>query len=96
MANNNLQEPLKAFPPVLNHIVAKAIRKDLSRQRWDRNARRLSLQYISEVLEIGVSPSYIAMSELKGWYVRAAEDLVICVHIAAHAMSAGVLDLGKR
>lgn len=93
MTNNNLQEPLQALPPMLNHIITKAIRKDLSRQRWDRNSRAFPLKNIAEVLEIRISSAHTAVTELEGGDVGAAHDLVVCVHVAADSVGAGVSDL---
>jgi len=95
MANNNLQEPLQALSPMLNHIVTEAIGEDLARQRRDRNARRLALENVAEVLEVGISPAHTAVAELERGDVGAAQDLVVCVHVAAHAVGAGVPDLGR-
>ena len=78
---------------MLNHIVTKPICKNLARQRWDRNARRFPLEDIAEVLEIRVPPTHAAVAELERGDVGATEDLVVGVHVAAHAVGAGVLDL---
>ena len=93
MPDHNLQKALQALPPVLDHIVTKAIRKDFTRQRWDRYACALSLKDIAEVLEIRIAPANAAVAELEGGYVGAAYDLVVCVHVAAHSVGARVLDL---
>jgi hypothetical protein len=52
MPNNNLQEPLQPLPPMLDHIITEAIRKDLAGQRWDRNTRALPLENVAEILEV--------------------------------------------
>jgi len=93
MSDHNLQESLQPFSPVLDHIVTKPVGKDLPRQGRDRNARGFSLKYVAEVLEVRISPAYAAVTELEGGDVGATQDLIICVHAAAHTVSAGVLDL---
>lgn len=81
---------------MLDHIITKAVCKDLAGQRWDRNSRRLALQDVAEVLEVRIASAHAAVAEFEGGDVGAANDLVVCVHVAAHAMSAGVLDLGRE
>lgn len=78
---------------MLNHIIAKAIRKHLPRQRRDRNARALALQDVAEVLEVGVAAAHRRLAQFEGRDVGAAQDLVVGVHGAADAVGAGVLDL---
>lgn len=96
MAHDDLQEALQALPPMLNDIVAEAVREDLPRQRRDRDARALALQDVAEVLEVAVPAAHAAVPQLEGRDVGAAQDLVVRVHAAAHAVGARVLDLGKR
>jgi len=91
--NYNLQESLQAFSPVLNHIITESIRKHLSRQRWNRDSRRLSLQDVAEVLKVRVAPPHTAVSELEGGDIRTTYDLVVGVHTAAHSVRAWVLHL---
>jgi len=93
MSHHNLQESLQAFSPMLNHIITEAVCEDLAGQRWDSNARRLSLQDVAEILKVGIAAAHAAMSQLEGGDVRAAEDLVVCVHVAAHTVGSGVLHL---
>ena len=78
---------------MLNHIIAKPIRKHLSRQRRDSNAGRFTLQNVAEVLEIAVPPTDAGVAQLEGRDVGAALDLVARVHVAADAVGFGVLDL---
>lgn len=94
MSNHNLQEPLQALSPMLNHIITKPVRKDLSRQRRNRNPRRLPLQDIAEVLKVRVAPPHTAVAEFERGNIRATYDLVVGVHAAAHSMCAWVLHLG--
>jgi len=77
---------------MLNHIITEAVGEDLSRQRWDRNARTLPLEDIAEVLEVRIASAHTAVTELEGWYVGAAYNLVVCVHITAHTVRARVPD----
>jgi hypothetical protein len=96
MANHDLQKPLQALPAMLNHIVAKPIRKHLSRQRRDRDARALALQDVAEVFEIAVPAAHAAVSQLEGRDVGPAEDLVVGVHATAHAVGTGIFDLRRE
>ena len=93
MSNHNLHEALQAFSPVLDHIITKSVCENLARQRRDGNPRRLSLKNVAEIFEVGISPAHAAMTELEGGDVGFAEDLVVRVHVAAHAMGAGILHL---
>lgn len=65
---------------MLNDVVAEAVRKDLSRQRRDGDARALALQDVAEILEVGVAPAHAAMLQLEGGNVGPADDLVVGVH----------------
>jgi hypothetical protein len=93
MAHHNLQEPLQALPPMLNHIIAKAVREDLPRQGRDGDAGALPLETVAEVFKVGISPADTAVAEFEGGDVGAADNLVVCVHVATVAMSAGISDL---
>lgn len=78
---------------MLDHIIAKSIRKHLSRQRRYSDPCRFALEDIAEVFEVGVATPHGAVAQLEGGDVGPAEDLVIGVHAAAHAVGSGVLDL---
>lgn len=78
---------------MLNHIVTEAIGKDLSRQRWDRNTRALPLKNVAEVFKVRIASAHAAMTELEGGDVGAANNLVVCVHAAAHPVGARIPDL---
>jgi len=93
MSDHNLQEPLKTLPPMLNHIITETVRKYLARQRWNRNARTLPLEDVTEVFEVRVPSAHDAMVELEGGDIGSADDLVVGVHVAAHAVRAWVLYL---
>ena len=93
MADHNLEKPLQSFPPMLNHIVGEPVREDLARQRRYRDARRLPLQHVAEVLEVAVPPAHRAVLELERWDVRHHVDLVVGVHVSAGAVCAGIADL---
>lgn len=95
MPHHNLQEPLQALPPVFNHIVAEAVREHLARQRRDSDARRLALEDVAEVLEVGVAAADGRLAQLEGRDVGPAEDLVVGVHVAAHTVGAWVADLER-
>lgn len=96
VADDDLQEALQALAAVLDHVVAEAVGEDLAGQRGDGDAGRLALEDVAEVLEVGIAPPHGAVSELEGGDVGAADDLVVRVHAAAHAVSARVLDLEGR
>ena len=81
---------------MLNHIIAESIGKDFTRQRWYCHPCALSLENISEILEIAVSAPDYAVLELESWDIGSADNLVICVHASANAMSLRVLDLLRR
>ncbi len=81
---------------MLNHIVTKPVRKHLPRQRRDRHPRALPLQYIPEILKVGIPPAYGAVLELEGGNVGPADDLVVCVHAARRAVRLGVFDLEEE
>lgn len=93
MPHHNLQKPLQAFPSMLNHIVTESVCEDLARERRDRDAGTFPLEYITEVLEIRIPSAYGAMLEFEGGNVRAADDLVISIHVARGAMGLGIADL---
>lgn len=80
MARNNLQKPLQPFPPVLNHLIAKAIREYLSGQRRDRDTRRLALENVAEVFEIGVPATNDRLFEFEGGDVGSTDNFVGSVH----------------
>lgn len=93
MPRHNLQESLQPLPSMLNHIIRKPIREYLPRQRRDRDPRRLPLEYIPEVLEIGVSAPYDGMFQFECGDVGSADDFVGRVHVAGGAVRLGVSDL---
>lgn len=93
MPHHNLQEPLQPLPPVLNHIIAKTVRKHLPRQRRYGHARRLALEDVAEVLKVAVAPAHGRVLELEGGDVGAAHDFVVGVHGARCAVGLGVFDL---
>lgn len=82
MTRHNLQEPLKALPTVLNDVVAESVREHLPRQWRDRDARALSLQYIAEILEVGVPAAHNRVFQLEGRDIGSANDLVGSVHVS--------------
>ena len=93
MADDDLQESLEPLASVLNHVVAEAVGEDLAGQRGDSDAGGLALEDVAEILEVGIAPAHGAMSQLEGGDVGPADDLVVRVHAAAHAVGARVLDL---
>ena len=80
MPDHYLQESLQPLSSMLNHIVAEAIGKNLARQRWDCDPRRLSFQYVPKIFKVRVPASDSRVFELEGGDVRPADHLVVCVH----------------
>lgn len=93
MPDDNLQEPLQPFPPMLNHIIAESVGEHLARQRWNGHPRGFPLQDVAEVFEIGVAPADGAVLEFEGGDVGAADDFVVRVHASVGAVRLRVLDL---
>ena len=82
VAYHNLQEALQSLPPVLNDIVAESIRKNFAWQWRYGDSSALALQYVSEVFEIGISPTDRAMFELESGNICTADDFIVRVHVA--------------
>lgn len=93
MAHDDLEKPLQPLPPMLDHVVAEPIRKDLARQRRDGDARALALQDVAEILEVRVAAPHAAVLQLEGRDVGPADDLVVGVHGARGAVRLRVADL---
>lgn len=77
-----LQKPLQPFPPVLDHVVAEAVREHLPRQRGDCDARAFPLEDVAEVFEVRVAAADGGVFQLEGGDVGSAHDLVGGVHVA--------------
>ena len=75
---------------MLNHIIAKPVREDLSWQRGNRDSCRLALENVAEVLKVGITSANRGVAQLEGGNIGPAENLVVCVHVAAHAVGARV------
>lgn len=58
MAHDNLQEPLESFSPVLNHVVGKAVREHLARQRGYRDASGLALEDVAKGLKLAIPAAH--------------------------------------
>lgn len=80
---------------MLNHIIAKTVRKHFARQRRDGHTSGFPLQDITKVFEVGVATTNGGMAQFECWDVGAAEDLVVGVHTATDAMGARVFDLRR-
>lgn len=93
MADHNLQEPLQPLPPMLNHIITKAVRKYFPRQGRNRDPRALPLQNVAEVFEVRVAAAHAAVQQFEGGDVGSADDFVVGVHVARGAVSLWVFDL---
>ena len=94
MPHHDLQEALQPLPPVLDDVVAEAVREDLAGKRGDGNAGALTLQNVAEVFEVGVAAADGAVLELEGGNVGPADNLVVRVHAAGCAVGLGIADLG--
>lgn len=93
MTNNNLEELFKACASTLDDVVTEAVGEDLARQGWNGYPGALALKDIAKVLKVGVAATDAALAQLKCRYVCAAEDLIVCVHVAAHAVCSWVANL---
>lgn len=93
MTNHDLQKPLQALSPVLDHIVAKSVREDLARERRNRDAGGFALEHVAEVLEVGVASPDGRLLEFEGGNVGDHVDFVVGVHVSSCAVGAGVSDL---
>lgn len=93
VSHDNLQEALKTFPPVLNHIVGEAICEHLAGQRRYSDARRFSLEYVAEGFEVAIAPAHRGRLELEGGDVCSHYDFVGGVHAAADAYESLVSDI---
>lgn len=93
MTDDDTQELLETGAAALDDIVAEAVREDLAGERGDGDAGALALEDIAEVLKIGVAAADTRGAELEGGDVCAADDLVVGVHAATHAMGSRVADL---
>jgi hypothetical protein len=85
VSDDNLQEALKAFAAVFNHVVGEAVRQDLARQWGNGDARRLALEDVAEGFELVVPAAHRRRLELEGGDVGAHYDLVGRVHAAPDA-----------
>lgn len=96
---------------MLNHIITEPIRKHLSGQGGDRDARGLALEDVPEVLKVGVAAADGGLFEgvaggvgaglsggsfFEGRDVGSADDFVVGVHLTADAVGLGVADLDLK
>lgn len=65
---------------MLNHLITKPIRKHLSRQWRDRDARRFALEDVAEVFKVRIAATNDGLFEFEGGDVGSADDFVGCVH----------------
>ena len=93
MTNDNLEELFKARATTLDDVVTEAVGEDLARQGWNGYPGALALEDIAKVLKVGVAATDAALAQLECRYVGAAEDLIVCVHVAAHAVCSWVANL---
>lgn len=78
---------------MFDYIIAEPICEHLAWQRWDRDASRLSLKYITEIFEIGVAATNHGVFEFEGGNIRFAEDLVCGVHTPTGTVRLRIFDL---
>lgn len=88
MAHDNLEEFFQSGAPPLDDVVAEAVGEDLARQGRDGDARALALENVAKVLKVRVPSADAALAQLEGGDVGAAQDLVVGVHVPAHAVRA--------
>ena len=93
MAHNDLQKLLQTRAAAFNHIVAESIRKDFAREGRNGHSSAFSLQNVAKVLKIGVAPPYYRSPQFEGRDVGPADNLVVRVHVPAHAMCPGIVHL---
>lgn len=78
---------------MLNHIVTEAIGEHFAWQWRNSNSRTLTFKNIAKVLEIRIAPTDTGMAQLESGDVCSANNFVVGVHVAAHAVGAWILDL---
>lgn len=93
MTDDDLEELFQTGATTLDDVVAEAVGEDLSGERRDSNPGALALEDVAEVLKVRVPTADAALAQLEGGDVCAAEDLVVGVHVAAHAVGSRVADL---
>lgn len=93
MADDDLEELLEPGATTFDDVVAETVGEDLARQGWDGDAGALALEDVAKVLKVRVTAADAALAQLEGGDVCATEDLVVGVHVTAHAMRSWVADL---
>lgn len=93
MSDDDAQELFEARAAALNDVVAEAVREYLAGQGRDGDTGALALEDVAEVLKVGVAAAHARGAELERGDVGAADNLVVGVHAAAHAVGSGVADL---
>ena len=81
MPDDNLQEPLQSLPPVLYHVIAESVCKDLAGQRRNCHPGTFSLQDVTKIFEVRIATTDSAVFELEGRDVGSADNLIISVHV---------------
>lgn len=96
MADDDLEELLEALAAVLDDVVAEAVGEDLARERGDGDAGALALEDVAKVLKVAVAAAHRRLAQLKRRDVGPAQDLVVRVHAAAHAVGSRVAHLCRE
>lgn len=95
MADDYLEELLQSSPAALDDVVTEPVGEDLARQGGDGNPGGLALEDVAEVFKVGIPAADGALAQLESGDVCAANDLVVGIHGAAHAVSPRVANLIK-
>lgn len=96
MADDDLEELLEALAAVLDDVVAEAVGEDLAGQGRDGDAGALALEDVAKVLKVAVAAAHRRLAQLERRDVGPAQDLVVRVHAAAHAVGSRVAHLSWR
>lgn len=93
MTGNNLQKPLQALSPMLDHIVTEAVGEHLPRKWWYCDSRALAFQDVSKIFKVGVSSTHDGMFQFESGNVCSADNLIGGVHVTGGSMGLRIADL---
>ena len=96
MSDHNLQKPLQSLSPMLYHVIAESVCKDLTGQRRNRHSGTFSLQDVTKIFEVRIATADSAVFELEGRNIGSADNLVISIHVTGCAVSLRVFNLDHR
>lgn len=95
VADDDAEKLFETSAATLNDVVAESVREDFAGQGRNGHASAFALENVAEVLKVGIAAAHARGSELEGGYVGAADDLIVGVHAAAHAVGSGIADLRR-